>query len=340
MAPAMELRKSQELARQAESAGLGGLFFTEGGRTAYLSCSAAGLATQEIRIGTAVALAFTRSPMVTAQIAWELADLTRGRFVLGLGTQVRAHIERRYGMEFSPPGPRMADYISAVKACFRAFMGSEELQYESRFYNLNLLTPQWNPGPIKNSTVPVYISAVLPYMSRLAGERADGIHIHPFHSLEYVRDIMLPEIQKGAEKAGRDMAEIELEIHAMTAAGDTSEEIEAARSHARTMIAFYGTTPAYAPVFEHSGFSNMTRNLRELQKAGKIDEMTALISDEVLEKYCITAGYGELADVLYQRYGALAPKIRIMSYSAINQWAKNPESLSKWGQIAKELRQK
>ncbi len=364
MSPALPLAESQELARRVEEAGFGGLYFTEGGRTAYLSCAAAGLATQRITIGTAVALAFTRSPMVTAQIAWELADLTGGRFVLGLGTQVRAHIERRYGMEFSPPGPRMAEHLGAIKECFRAFgerdvegaaggtggaggtASSEAFSYEGEFVKLNLLPAQWNPGPIAAPEPPVYLSAVLPYMCRLVGRAGDGIHIHPFHSPEYIREKIIPEIEAGVKSVGRSLSDVVLEVHTMTAVGDSKEEIAQMKEHARTMIAFYGTTPAYAPVFEHHGFENMTRDLRDMQKAGKWGEMGGLITDEVLQHYCVICSFSELAGILAERYSGLAfagtektgePEVRILSYSAATQWAKSPETLAKWAQVAPAL---
>lgn len=337
MSPALPLKQATDFARQVEDVGFGGLYFTEGGRTAYLNCVAAGLATEKIHIGTAIALAFTRSPMVTAQIAWELADLTQGRFVLGLGTQVKGHIERRYGMEFLPPGPRMRDYLGAVRACFAAFNGEEELNYESEFYNLSLLPAQWNPGAIEYS-VPVYISAVLPYMCRLVGTQADGIHIHPFHSAEYISQKIIPEIDVGAKNAGRKSSDITLEIHTMTATGDSKAEISENWEFARTMVAFYGTTPAYAPVFKQHGFENMTQDLRELQKAGKQGEMSALITDEVLEHYCVAAPYSELADKLYEKYKGLGKNLRIMTYSAASQWARDESSLQKWGDVVERLR--
>ncbi len=344
MSPALPLKTAATFAKEAEAAGFGALYFTEGGRTAYLSCVAAGLATEKIQIGTAVALAFTRSPMVTAQIAWELADATEGRFILGLGTQVKAHIERRYGMEFVPPGPRMKDYVLAVQACFDAFSGKAELNYEGEFLNLSLLTPQWSPGPISHSHQPIFLSAVLPYMCRLVGSVADGIHIHPFHSYEYVSEKVLPEIEAGAKAVGRSRDDITLEIHTMTATGDSKKEIKANLEHARTMIAFYGSTPAYAPVFAHHGYDDMTKKLRELQKAGKHGEMSSLITDEVLSNYCVEAPYSELADRLYERYSQLndnaSEKVRIMTYSAASQWAKDKESLKKWAGVVEDLKGK
>jgi hypothetical protein len=337
MATAGRLRGVQELAARAEAAGLGGLWFTESGRTAYLSCTAAALATERIGIGTAVAVAFPRSPMITAKVAWELADATGGRFTLGLGTQVKAHVERRYSAEYAPPGPRLRAYVGALRAIFAAFRGAP-LAFESDYYTFSLLTPQWSPGPLDAPDPPIFVSAVLPYMSRLAGELCDGVHIHPFHSPEYVRDVQIPEIVAGAAKVGRSLDDVTLEIPVMTGVGDTAEQIAATREHARGMIAFYGSTRTYSPVFELHGFPGLSDRLHELQRGGDIAGMIAVITDDVLDHYVVAAPWDELADALVDRYAGLAPKIRLMSYTAINQYGKDPTVLERWGRVAERVR--
>lgn len=337
MATAGRLAGVQDLARRAEDAGLGGLWFTESGRTAYLSCTAAALATERIGIGTAVAVAFPRSPMITAKVAWELADATRGRFVLGLGTQVKAHVERRYSSEYTPPGPRMRSYVGALRAIFAAFRGAP-LAFESDHYSFSLLTPQWSPGPLDVPDPPIYVSAVLPYMSRLAGELCDGVHVHPFHSPDYVREVQLPEIAAGAALAGRTLDDVTLEIPVMTGVGDTAEEIAATREHARGMIAFYGSTRTYSPVFERHGFDGLSARLHELQRAGDVAGMIGLITDDVLDHYVVCAPWDELADALVERYRGLAPRVRLMSYTAINQYGKDPAVLERWGAVAERVR--
>jgi probable F420-dependent oxidoreductase len=337
MAYPRPLREVQELARRVEDAGLGALWFTEAGRTAYLSCAAAALATERIGLGTAVAVAFPRSPMVTAKIAWELAESSDGRFTLGLGTQIKAHIERRYSAEYLPPGPRMRDYVRALKAIFAAFRGAP-LQFEGDFYCFSLLTPQWSPGPIAVADPPIFVAAVLPWMSTMAGELCDGVHIHPFHSASYLRAVQIPNVELGARRAGRSLADITLEIPVMTAVGSTEEEIAATREHARTMIAFYGSTRTYSPVFEHHGFEGLSDRLHECQRRGDVAGMTALITDDVLDHYIVSAHWDDLADVLVARYSGLAPTIRLMSYTAIVQYARDPSVLEKWGAVADRVR--
>lgn len=188
------LRTVQRLAVDTAEAGFAGLVVTEGGRTAYLSSAAAALAA-DLDLSTGIAVAFPRSPMVTAQVAWELADASGGRFRLGLGTQVRAHIERRYGAPFDHPGPRLAEYVRAVKACFAAFRGSASLHFEGAFYNMSLLPAQWSPGAIAVDDPPIDVAAVNPYMLRLAGAVADGLHVHPLNHPRYIDEVVLPNLR-------------------------------------------------------------------------------------------------------------------------------------------------
>ena len=331
------LQESAEHARQVEEADFGGIWWTDSGRSAYLASTASALTTERLQIGTGIAVAFPRSPMVTAGIAWELAAATNGRFVLGLGSQVKGHIERRYSTEFSPPGPRMKEYVESVKAIFRAFAGEEKLSYEGEYYNFSLLPDTWSPGPIDVPAPPVYISAVLPYMSRLVGQVADGIHVHPFHSPGYVRDVQCKQIEEGLARSGRTMEAITFSIPIMTAVGDSDEELEKTRSHSRMMIAFYGSTRAYSPVFEHHGFDGLSDELYAMQKQGDIPGMLAAVTDEVLDHYIVTSSWNDLGSTLVERYRDIGPNVRITSYTAADSWS-DPEMREKWSQVAKAMR--
>ncbi len=338
MASPGELHAISDLAVRAERAGFGALWLTEAGRTAYLSCAAAALATEHLGIGTAIAVAFPRSPMVTASVAWELADASRGRFVLGLGTQVRAHVERRYSAPYAPPGPRMREYVQALRAIFAAFRGEAPLRFEGDHYRFSLLPAAWSPGPIEVDDPPVYVSAVRPWMSRMAGELCDGVHIHPFHSPRYLGEVQVPAIAEGAARAKRDLADVTLVIPVMTAVGDTDEEIAATREHARAMIAFYGSTRTYAPVFEIHGYEGLSEALHERQRAGDPAGMTRLVTDEVLEHYVVTAGWDELGPALVARYRDLAPTVRLMTYTAGHQLTRDPDVYERWGEVAAAVR--
>ncbi len=331
------LADSQAHARQLEEAGFGSIWWTDSGRSAYLACTASALATDRIQIGTGIAVAFARSPMVTAGIAWELAAATGGRFVLGLGSQVKSHIERRYSAEFAPPGPRMKEYVESIKAIFRAYRGEEKLAYEGRYYNFSLLPGAWSPGSIDVPDPPVYISAVLPYMSRLVGEIADGIHVHPFHSPEYVREVQRTAIEEGLARSGRSLDDITFSVPIMTSVGDTDEELEKTREHARLMIGFYGSTRTYAPIFEHHGFDGLSEELHAHQKRGDIKGMLGLVTDEVLSPYIVTSNWNDLGPMLVERYRDLAPNIRVTSYTAAENWS-DPGAREKWKHVTKSMR--
>ncbi len=337
MVNAGPLREIQQVARDAEAAGFSSMYFTESGRTAYLSCAAAALATERIGIGTGIAVAFPRSPMITAATAWELQDATNGRFVIGLGTQVKAHIERRYSSEYAHPGPRLADYVKSMRAIFKAFRGEEKLAYDGEFYQFSLLPAQWSPGPIAADDPPIYISAVLPWMTRMAGELCDGIHVHPFHSPKYLTDVARPNIEAGAAKAGRSVNDVCFEIPVMTAVGDTEEEVMANREHGRQMIAFYGSTRTYSPVFEIHGFDGLSDRLHAAQREGDMAGMVAMITDDILDHYIVSATWNDLGPALVKRYADVAPDVKVMSYTAYNQYRADPGVFDKWADVAKAM---
>jgi probable F420-dependent oxidoreductase len=319
------LRQIQELARHAEQAGISGLVVTEAGRTAYLSCAAIALAA-DIDILTGIAVAFPRSPMVTAQVAWELAEASGGRFRLGLGTQVRAHIERRYGAEFSPPGPRLKEYVDAVRACFRAFRGDEKLAFEGRFTSMSLLPAQWSPGAIDVDDPPIDVAAVNPWMLRMAGEVADGIHVHPLNTPTYLKETVLPN-------AGTKVALI---VPVFTAVGDNEEEQSRWREMARVQVSFYGSTPNYAFVFEQLGHEGTTERIREKQKAGDIGGMAAVVTDDILDHFVVTGSWDTLSDQLVARYEDVGVA-RVVSYFAGMAWQRDRSVLDRWGEVARDV---
>lgn len=327
----------QALARDAERVGFGGITFTEAGRTAYLSVAAAALATERLEFTTGIAVAFPRSPTVTAGVAWELQEASRGRFRLGLGTQVRAHIVRRYGVDYDPPGPRMRDYVLALRALFRAFEGRERLDHRGRFYELTLMDAVWSPGAIPYPAPAIDLAAVRPYMLRLAGEIADGIHVHPLHSLTYLNEVVEPAVAAGAARSGRDPADVALLIPAFTIPGDSEEERAPMRAFVRQQIAFYGSTPNYALQFDLLGFPGTTDRLRERFKAGDMAGMAAVVTDEMLTHFCVEARWDDLADRLVERYGGRAS--RLILYGAGTRHAEDPASLDRWGAVARAVQQ-
>jgi probable F420-dependent oxidoreductase len=335
MSGGLPVRRIHELAREVEDAGFSGLWLTEGGRSAYNLCTAAALATDTLELGTAIAVAFPRSPMVTAQIAWELQEATGGRFALGLGTQVKAHIERRYATAFEHPGPRMREYVLAVKAIFRAFRGTEPLRFAGDFYSLSLLPDMWSPGSIEVPDPPIYVAAVNPWMCAMIGEVADGIHVHPLHSVRYVEEVVRPAIVTGAARAGRNADSITFVCPLLTIVGDTEDERAKWRERARLQLAFYGSTRTYAKVFELHGWPGTSERLHELQARGDVAGMAATVTDDMLAVLALETSWDRLADGIVDRYAGIAD--RVVCYFATASWERHPSTRARWAEVAREV---
>jgi probable F420-dependent oxidoreductase len=324
------LHRVGDLARRAQSAGFSGLLFTETGRTAYLNAAVASQAAPELELSTGVAVAFPRSPFVTAATAWELQEASGGKFRLGLGTQVRTHVVRRYGVDFERPGPRLRDYLLAVKACFSAFR-SGKLDHHGEFYDLDFITPQWSAGPIDAPDPKVDIAAVNPWMLRMAGEVADGVHIHPLGEPGYINRHAEPNIAKGAANAGRSRKDIALIVPAMTIVGDSDEERAKERELVRASMSFYGSTPNYAFIWDEAGFEGTTARIREKQKAGDFAGMAAQITDEHIATFATESTWDGLADALRTKYAAIAT--RIVLYNALS----DQERIERYGEVARRV---
>ncbi|MDG4663750.1 TIGR03617 family F420-dependent LLM class oxidoreductase [Mycobacterium sp. 236(2023)] len=324
------LQSIGDLARRSQAAGFAGLLFTETGRTAYLNAAVAAQAAPGLQLSTGVAVAFPRSPFVTAATAWELQEATGGKFRLGLGTQVRTHVVRRYGAEFEHPGPRLRDYVLAVKACFAAFR-TGTLDHHGDFYDLDFITPQWSAGPIDAPDPMVDVAAVNPWMLRMAGEVADGVHVHPLGEPGYISRHVIPNLAKGVAKSGRSIDDIAVIVPVMTIVGDTDEERHRERELVRTSMSFYGSTPNYAFIWDEAGFEGTTARIREKQKAGDLAGMAAQITDEHIATFATESTWDGLPDALQQRYGSTAT--RLVLYNAFA----DPERLDRYGTVAQRL---
>jgi probable F420-dependent oxidoreductase len=274
--------------------------------------------------------------MIAAQIAWELAQNTRGRFRLGLGSQVKAHITRRYASTFDKPAPQMKDYVQAVKACLRAFRREGPLRHDGPYYKMSLLPEQWTPSRHDHEDVKVDISAVGPLMLRVAGEVADGVHVHPMHSMPYIRNRLLPGLTEGAARAGRDPAGIDKIIPVIVAAGNTPEERATPIREARTTIAFYGATPNYAFQFDDLGYTGLRDQLSECLKSGDSARSQALITDEILDQFAVVARWDDVADRMIARYRGIAS--RLVIYLASHWREVDPKTLERWGEVARAVR--
>lgn len=324
--------EAADLARTAERAGFSGMVFTETGQTPWMSIAAAATAAPSLTFSTGIAVAFPVSPMIAASLAWELAGNTGGRFRLGLGSQVKAHVERRYGMAYEPPGPRMRDYLQAVKATLSAFRREGRLDHDGPYYKLSLLPETWMPPAHEHGDIKVDVSAVGPWMTRMAGAVADGVHVHPFHSEHYLRERLIPAVREGAASAGRDPSEVDLLIPVFIVPGDTPEEREELIQRARTQIGFYGSTKNYAFQFDDLGFDGTSARLNERLKAGDFAGLAATITDEMLEHFAVIGRWDEIPDRIIDRYGGVAE--RVISYLTHDDITRRPDNLEKWAGIA------
>jgi probable F420-dependent oxidoreductase len=300
-----------ETARAAESLGFAGLWTSETKHDAFLPLAIAANETERIELGTSVAIAFSRSPMEMAQTAWDLQDLSEGRFILGLGTQVKAHIKRRFSMPWDRPVARLREYIGALRAIWGSFQSGESLQFEGQFYRHTLMTPFFNPGPIEHPEIPLYIAGVNTRLAELAGELCEGFHVHPFHSPEYVRKTVIPAIAEGARQANRDLDQVTLATSAFVITGENRESATEQRESVRAQISFYASTPTYRTVLEAHGWEEVGERLETMAREKKWPEMPALITDEMLAAFAIEAAPDEIGPALKERYEGLIDRVAL-----------------------------
>ena len=305
------LRGVDQTARAAEDLGFAGLWTSETKHDAFLPLAVAANETREIELGTSVAIAFSRSPMVTAQTAWDLQDLSDGRFVLGLGTQVKAHITRRFSMPWDRPAARLREYILALRAIWDSFQNESPLEFEGEFYRHTLMTPFFNPGPIDRPEIPVYIAGVNTRLARIAGEICDGFHVHPFHSPAYVRQIVKPAIAEGARQANRDPDHVTLATSAFVISAEDEEKAAEQRESVRTQISFYASTPTYRTLLEAHGWEEVGVRLGNMAREKKWREMPALITDEMLSAFAVEATPDEIGPALKERYEDLIDRVAL-----------------------------
>lgn len=291
-----------ELAAAAERLGFGGVWVTEMASSPFTLMTRAAASTTDVDIGTGIVVAFPRSPMVTAYTAWDLQSLSDGRFILGLGTQVKGHIERRFGLEWDSPGPRLRDYVGALRAIWNAWATGDELDYHSSHYDIDLCPPAFRPEPIEDPEIPVYIAGVNEYNLRLAGELCDGLHVHPLHSPAYIEEEVVPNIETGARRAGRDSGEVTLATSVLAAIGDDKDERAAARESVREQIAFYASTRTYRPILDVHGWADVCGDLHELSVNGEWDRMPELVTDEMLAAFSIEGSWDEVRGLVEDRY--------------------------------------
>ncbi|MGH7804303.1 MAG: TIGR03617 family F420-dependent LLM class oxidoreductase [Candidatus Binatia bacterium] len=311
MIPLADWRAIAETAKRAEDLGFGGVLAPEIQHDPFIPLAFAATASEKLRLGTAVAIAFPRSPMMVANLAHDLHRNSKGRFVLGLGTQVKGHNERRFSVKWESPGPRLKEYVEALRAIWRCWEEKEPLRYEGKFYRFSLMTPEFAPPPAGLGPIPVTIAAVQPYMLRLSGELCEGVRLHGFCTRKYLTDVALPAIEEGLGRAGRPRSKFEVWGGGFIATGKDEAEVAKQVEAVRYRIAFYGSTRTYAGVLQLHGWDDVADELHRHSVRGEWDQMAAAVSDDVVREFTAVAPYAGLVKSLEQRFGGLADRIAL-----------------------------
>jgi probable F420-dependent oxidoreductase len=320
--------------RLAEELGFDGVTQSEIRRDPFLSLGVAATVSTRVRLTPSVAIVFPRSPMIVAVMSHNLQELSHGRFVLGMGTQVKGHIQRRFSMEWGRPGPRMREYILALRAIWDTFQHNTPLEFEGEFYRFTLMNPEFNPGPSESFPIPVQIAAINQFLCRTAGELCDGLRVHGFTTPEYLRDVIWPNVIRGAQKSGRSLDGFEMVGAGFIATGPDEETVTREREKIRTRVAWYGSTRTYLPVLEHHGWEGLNPEMRKLIDAHRLDELHTLIDDTMLDTFCVAATWADLPDALDRRIGGLTDSISIpVPESMDNYHADLAELVSKLQQL-------
>ena len=296
-------------ARLLEDIGYNGLVVEETKDDPFVVMALAAAATTRLKLGTAVVIAFPRSPMVMALSAWTIQKLSKGRFTLGLGSQVKAHIQRRYGVKWSPAGPWMREYVTAVRAIWDCWQNGSPLDVKGEHYNLNLVVPLFNAGPIEHPDIPIHLAAVNTVMCRIAGEVADGLRPHPVCTPSYIENVMLPAVRSGAAKAGRPLDAFRVCMKPLVATARTEDDLRPKIRDVRARIAFYASTPAYVAAFEHLGLGGLAREAAVLSREQRWEELPDLIADDTLELFAVIGTYDVIGRRLKERFGRLVTDI-------------------------------
>ena len=302
--------------KQLEDAGYDGAYTFEGAHDPFLPLISAAMQTSNIELITSIAVAFARNPMTLANIGYDLNLVSEGRFILGLGSQIKPHITKRFSMPWSSPAARMKEMVEAIKAIWDCWQNGTKLNYRGEFYTHTLMTPFFNPGPNPHGLPKIYVAAVGPLMTQAVSESADGLLAHPFNSPKYVNEVTIPVINKGLETTGKNRDQFDLSVSVMTGIGATEETHKLAVKACRDQVAFYGSTPNYKAVLETHGLGHLSEELNKLSKQGKWMEMGDAIDDETLKTFAVVEESPEaLAKEIKNRYGNIGQRIAPVLYS-------------------------
>ena len=298
------------LAGKAEEYEFDCLWVNETKHDPFIQIALAAESTRKIELGTSIALAFTRSPMTLAYTSWDLQSVSKGRFILGLGSQVKGHIERRFGMKWDPPAPKMKDVVLALRSVWGSWQAGTRLDYNGRFFHLDLMTPFFSPGPVEHPVIPVFIAAVNEGMCRVGGMVADGVHVHPFHTVKYLRGVVRPAIAEGVSKALRKKEDVSVAASVFVAVGDNESEIRAVREAMRQQIAFYASTRSYRKVLDLHGWGDVGERLHSLSLKGEWAAMGKEVGEEMLDEFVVQGSWSEIGSLVGKKYGGLVDRVR------------------------------
>lgn len=301
-------------AKTFEDQGFDGVLSFEGPHEPFLPLALAATATTRVELTTGIAIAFARNPMICAQTANDLQLISEGRFILGLGTQIRPHIEKRFSQTWSHPNRRMHEFVRAVRAIWDCWNGGEPLNFRGEFYQHTLMTPIFMPGANPHGLPPIFLAGFGPGMITVAGEVGDGWIVHPLHTRSYLQDVAIPALRKGQATAGRNESDCKISAQVVTMIGENDEQIAKARDNARAQLAFYSSTPAYRVVLDHSGWGDIQPELNRLSKAGKWLDMLSFISDDMLDNIGVSGTPSAVAAELAQRYD-FADRLTLILYN-------------------------
>jgi probable F420-dependent oxidoreductase len=306
-----DLRAVAANAPKVEALGYDCLWTSETQHEPFLPLAVAATVTSSIKLGTSIAVAFPRSPMVLAYTAWDLQKASNGRFILGLGSQVRAHNQRRFSVKFESPGPKLREVVRALRAIWECWQSNTPLKFEGQFYKFDLMTPFFNPGPIAYPKIPVYIAGVNRYMCEVAGEVCDGLHVHPFHSPRYLREYVHPAVDGGLRASGRPRQDFTYAAASFVITGETERERARNTEAVRQQIAFYASTRTYEPVLAMHGWEGVVPELHQRSLAGDWKGMASLITDEMLDTFAVSGTYDNIGTVLRERYTGLVDRVAL-----------------------------
>lgn len=319
-----------EEAKRLRDIGYDGVYSLEGSWDPFYPLVLASEHAPELDIATGIAVAFPRNPSHLAYQAWDLQRFSKGKFLLGIGSQIKPHIEKRFGVEFSPPAPRMREYIQAVKAFFNCWQYDERLDFRGKYYTHTLMTPMFHAGKNPYGVPPILLGALGPKMTQVAGEVADGLIVHPFNTMPFLEEQALPAVTLGLEKANRSRDDFIMQINAIVITGETDAEYKAAEDSVKSLLGFYSSTPAYKPPMDSVGYGDLQPRLNALSKEGKWDELATYIDDDFIDSFTTRGKPDEIAGKLKAKYGKHADRLSIYApYAA-------PDAM--WKKIVTELK--